>query len=200
MQYPDRFILGSRNRKKCEELRKLFLPYGMELLSLADYPNATEVIEDGETFAENACKKASETATQLDMWVLAEDSGLCVDALQGAPGIYSARFAGEPTDDSRNNQKLMEMLGETPPEKRSAHYVCHIALSDTSGTIQLQAEGRCYGQITNEARGTNGFGYDPYFLIPEYHKTFGELSSLVKRELSHRAQAFRLFFQLLRRE
>ena len=153
---------------------------------------APEVIEDAETFAGNARKKASELARALAVWVLADDSGLAVDALGGAPGVFSARYAGEPTNDEANNRKVLEALAETADDRRGAAFHCALALADPSGAIRLEAEGICRGRLTREIRGPAGFGYDPLFLILEYHKTFGELSPLVKHQLSHRARAFAL--------
>jgi XTP/dITP diphosphohydrolase len=185
------FVLGSRNPGKAREIAVLLDPFGIDIRSLSDFPDAPDVVEDGSSFEENAAKKARETALALDRWVIAEDSGLAVDALGGAPGIYSARFSGENATDELNNQKLLEELADVPPEKRGAKYVCHVAVSDPSGEVKLHVERECRGRIATEARGTNGFGYDPYFLIPEYHQTFGELSPLVKKVLSHRARAMR---------
>ena len=148
------------------------------------------MVEDAETFAGNARKKAGETARRLGLWVLADDSGLAVDALGGAPGVLSARYAGAHGDDEANNRKVLEALADVPDDRRGAAFVCALALADPSGAIRLEAEGTCRGRITHAPRGANGFGYDPLFLIPEYHKTFGELSALVKHQLSHRARAF----------
>jgi XTP/dITP diphosphohydrolase len=122
--------------------------------------------------------------------VLAEDSGLCVDALQGAPGVYSARFSGEDATDDANNGKLIAELSSVSADRRGSGYSCHVAVSDPQGTIRLTSSGTCRGRIIDTARGSNGFGYDPHFLIPEYHQTFGELSPLIKQQLSHRAKAF----------
>jgi len=184
-------VLGSRNVKKCREIAPLLLPYGIDVLSLADFPDVPEVVEDGETFDANAVKKATETAAFLSRWVLAEDSGLVVEALQGRPGVYSARYSGPNATDASNNQRLIADLADVPEGRRCAHYVCHMAVADPTGEIRLQVEESCWGRITTTERGTNGFGYDPYFLIPEYHQTFGELSPLVKSLLSHRARALR---------
>lgn len=186
-------VVASRNRKKVQEISEILGSFGIPVVSIADFPQVGEVVEDGATFADNAAKKAREPALQLRRWVIGEDSGLAVDALQGAPGVYSARYAGEPSNDDANNQKLQGALAGIPLERRTAGYVCTIALADPQGEIRLRAEGRCRGVIITEPRGSNGFGYDPYFLIPEYHRTFGELSSVVKHQLSHRARAFALF-------
>ena len=186
-------VLGTYNQKKREELQRLLAPLGIELQTLQEFPNAIEVVEDGRSFAENAAKKAIEQARHLGVWVLAEDSGLCVDALDGAPGLYSARFSGEDATDASNNRLLLERLEGVPTAKRGAHYVCHIVLSDPQGKVVLETEGKCHGQVTSELRGTHGFGYDPLFLIPEYRRTFGELGPAVKGMLSHRAKATRTF-------
>jgi XTP/dITP diphosphohydrolase len=184
-------VLGTHNHKKRDELRTL-LPEGrIELLSLDAFPDAIEVVEDGETFERNAAKKATEQAKHLGRWVLAEDSGLSVDALGGAPGVHSARFAGRHGDDEANNDKLLEALGGVPEERRGAHYTCHLCLSDPRGNVREQAEGICRGRIAPGRAGSAGFGYDPLFVIPEYHRTFGELGSTVKQALSHRSRALR---------
>jgi XTP/dITP diphosphohydrolase len=184
-------ILGTRNRKKGIELLELLQPLGIEVRTLADCPGAIEVVEDGETFAENAGKKGTQQARHLGQWVLGEDSGLAVDALGGAPGVYSARYSGPGATDEANNRRLLAELGETPLDRRTAHYVCYAALADPRGDIRATAEGRCHGRILYEPRGTGGFGYDPLFEIVEYHRTFGELGSAVKAALSHRARALR---------
>ena len=191
-------VLGSRNRKKIQEMAELLLPFGIRLTGIQDFADVPEVVEDGDTFAANAEKKARETALAVSQWVIAEDSGLCVDALKGAPGIYSARFAGTQGDDAANNQKLLADLQGVPLEQRGAHYVCHAVVADPQGQIRARAEGRCYGRMLTEFHGDHGFGYDPLFLVREYHRTFGELDAAVKRHISHRAKAFeRLIPQLL---
>lgn len=190
-------VLASRNKKKTVEVAALLATVGFDVVPVTQFPDVPEVVEDGDTFAANAAKKATEVALALNQWVIGEDSGLKVDALKGAPGIYSARFAGEDATDEDNNQKLLSELIDVPDAKRGAGYVCSVALSDPSGTIQVVAEGTCRGRILTEARGEGGFGYDPYFLIPEYHCTFGQLSALVKRQLSHRARAFHQFLPKL---
>lgn len=194
-----RIVLASRNKKKTLEVADLLATVGFEVVPVTTFPDVPEVIEDGETFAENAAKKATEVARQLGQWVIGEDSGLRVDALNGAPGIYSARFSGPNATDEENNAKLIAELAEVPADKRGAGYVCSVALSNPAGEVRVATEGTCRGRILAEAHGQNGFGYDPYFLIPEYHLTFGELSGLVKQKLSHRARAFSLFIpQLLK--
>lgn len=192
-------VLASRNPKKLGEIAELLAPHHISVQCVADFPDVPDVVEDGETFADNAAKKARETAWQLNAWALGEDSGLMVDALGGAPGVYSARFAGEPSNDEKNNAKLQQELANVPDEQRGAGYICCVAIADPTGEIRLTVSGTCRGRILREPRGSNGFGYDPYFLIPELHQTFGELSPAVKRHISHRARAFeRLLPRLVR--
>ena len=188
-----RIVLASRNRGKAREITDLLHPRGFEVIPVTQFPDVPEVVEDGHSFAENAAKKASETAQRIKQWVIGEDSGLCVDALDGAPGIYSARFSGRNATDDANNERLLRELQSVPDDQRKAGYVCSLALADPDGQIRIAVEGTCRGRITRERRGSGGFGYDPLFLIPEYHRTFGELSPLVKRCLSHRARAFAAF-------
>ena len=192
-------VLGSRNVKKIREVAELLAPAGFHVVPVTEFPDVPEVIEDGDTFAANAAKKATEVAVALNQWVIGEDSGLCVDALKGAPGIYSARYSGEGATDEKNNEKLLCEMSDVPDERRGAGYVCSVALSSPSGEVRIAVEGTCRGRVTREARGDGGFGYDPYFLIPEFHKTFAELSVLVKHTLSHRARAFSLFVPQLRK-
>jgi XTP/dITP diphosphohydrolase len=184
-------VLGTRNRKKVEELIPLLAPHGFELKCLAEFPESLEVDETGDSFAANAALKATLQAKQLKAWVLGEDSGLAVDALRGAPGIHSARFSGEGATDAKNNALLLEKLAAVPLEKRTAHYVCHATLSDPAGVVRAEAEDVCCGRILFQESGRGGFGYDPLFEIPEYHKTFGELGLTVKEVLSHRSRAIR---------
>lgn len=191
-------VLGTRNRKKRQEIEEILGDLGITLQDLSMYPQAPEVVEDGATFESNARKKASETAVAVGQWVLGEDSGLVVPALNGRPGVLSARYAGTHGDDAANNQKLLAELGPFGDEKRDAYYVCTAALADPSGQVHAVVEGRCHGRIVREARGSGGFGYDPYFLIPEYHQTFGELSPRVKHALSHRGRALTQLRSILR--
>lgn len=192
-------VLGTHNAKKLIELRLLLPEDEVKLTTLAEIPAAIEVEETGDTFAANAALKATEQALHIGRWVLAEDSGLTVDALGGKPGVYSARYAGEHGDDEANNEKLLCELERTPDEKRGAQFNCHICLSDPSGQVRLQASGQCCGRIARQRSGTGGFGYDPLFVIREYHRTFGELDLTVKRAISHRSRALRaLVPQLLR--
>jgi XTP/dITP diphosphohydrolase len=191
-------VVGSRNRKKREEILEILGDLDLDLRDLSGWPDAPEVVEDGATFADNARKKAVELARHLGQWVLGEDSGLVVPGLNGRPGVYSARYAGKQGDDEANNARLLAELAPLPDDRRAAYYVCTAALSDPTGEVRVLVEGRCHGVIIREARGSGGFGYDPLFLIPEYHRTFGELSPRVKHALSHRARALTQLRPLLR--
>lgn len=184
-------VLGTHNQKKGLELVELLAPVGIEVQTLEAFPESIEVEETGTTFAENAALKASGQAKHLGLWVLGEDSGLVVDALKGAPGVYSARYSGPNATDEENNRHLLAELGNTPLERRTAHYVCHAALSNPSGEIVATQEAYCHGRIRFEAAGSGGFGYDPLFEIVEYHRTFGELGPKVKACFSHRSRAIR---------
>lgn len=195
-QYPD-IILASRNQKKVGEIAQLLQPHGIQVQCMTDFPDVPEVIEDGNTFGENAAKKASQTASAISQWTIGEDSGLMIDALKGAPGIYSARFSGADATDEQNNAKMIQELKGVPAENRTAQYICHVAISNPRGEICLQVEAGCRGRMTEIPRGQNGFGYDPYFEIIELHKTFGELAPIVKQHLSHRARAFERFIPRL---
>jgi XTP/dITP diphosphohydrolase len=184
-------VLGTRNHKKLGELTSLLTPLGLELATLADFRESIEVDETGDSFAANAALKATLQARTLQQWVLGEDSGLAVDALGGAPGIYSARYSGAGATDERNNERLLRELAALPIERRTAHYVCSAALADPTGTIHATSEGICRGRILQSPVGTGGFGYDPLFEIVECHQTFGELAPAVKSVLSHRSRAMR---------
>jgi XTP/dITP diphosphohydrolase len=182
-------VLGTRNVKKRHEIEEILGSLQLQLQDLSHWPQAPEVEETGATFEENARKKASELACALGQWVLSEDSGLVVPALHGRPGVHSARYAGKQGDDEANNTRLLAELAPLPPGRRDAYYVCVAALAAPTGQVQAVVEGRCHGRIIDAPRGKGGFGYDPLFLIPEYHRTFGELGERVKHALSHRARA-----------
>ena len=149
-------VLGTHNEKKKRELRILLEPVGIKLRTLIDFPAAIEVEETGDTFQANAQLKATEQARILNKWVLGEDSGLVVEALNGAPGVYSARFAGEPRDDERNNDKLLAELSGVPQERRGAYYVCHMSLARPDGKIVIDCEAYCRGRIIMERQGQAG--------------------------------------------
>jgi XTP/dITP diphosphohydrolase len=191
MASPWHLVLGTHNRKKGVELAELLQPHGFKLRTLPDFPQAIVVEETGTTFAENARLKAAVQARHLGEWVLGEDSGLSVDVLDGAPGVYSARFSGANATDESNNAQLLAALAAVPLERRTAHYTCYAALADPQGTIHLEHSDQCRGRIRLTHSGSGGFGYDPLFEIAEYHRTFGELSPAVKAVLSDRSRALR---------
>ena len=194
-------VIGSRNAKKRDELVALVGPHGVEVKTLADFPDLDlEVDEDGDTFEHNARKKAREYAAATGEWVLADDSGVCIDALKGEPGVFSAHYAGEHGDDGANNALVLKKLTGVPAEKRGAHYVAVLALADPAGEVRVETRGECHGRIVTLPRGENGFGYDPLFEVREYHRTFGELGREVKRALSHRSRALRAMLPGLLRE
>jgi XTP/dITP diphosphohydrolase len=184
-----RLILGTHNRKKAGELVELLDGARFDVATLADVPDAIEIHESGSTFAENARLKATQQAAHLQQWVLADDSGLVVDALGGAPGVHSARYAGPAATDADNRQKLLAALAKVSADQRGAHFECHLVLADPSGKIVAETTGRCHGRIRREEAGSGGFGYDPLFEIIEYHRTFAELGAAAKNCLSHRARA-----------
>ncbi|MYD62166.1 MAG: XTP/dITP diphosphatase [Gemmatimonadetes bacterium] len=182
-------ILATRNQGKRREIQDM-LGSEIQVVSLDAFPNAPEVIEDGETFEANAIKKAREIAKYTGLPALADDSGLVVDALNGAPGVYSARYAGEDATDETNNAKLVENLRGIPASHRTAHFCCAMALATPDGRVQT-TEATWKGRILTTPRGENGFGYDPLFFIPTHNCTSAELSSGKKNRISHRGQALR---------
>ncbi len=185
-----RVVIGSRNKKKLKEMVALLGDLELDLTDLTPYPDAPEVEETSETFVGNATLKATQLAPVLGAWVIGEDSGLCVPALGGAPGVYSARYAGAHGDDQANNDKLLREMAHLTDDARAAYYVSTAVLADPAGNVVASVEGRCHGLIVAERRGSGGFGYDPLFLVPEHGKTFGELPPEVKQQMSHRAKAF----------
>ncbi|MHB8073207.1 XTP/dITP diphosphatase [Desulfosporosinus fructosivorans] len=192
-----KIILATQNQGKVRELRELLVDEEIEVLSLLDIPDWEDVEENGVTFAENAAIKAREAVRRTGLIALADDSGLEVDALDGAPGVYSARYAGEPKDDERNNDKLLHLLEMTPENKRTARFRCALVMATPYGEEYL-TEGAVEGQILTQRRGSDGFGYDPLFYLPEFARTMAELTLTEKNTLSHRAQAFRKVIPILR--
>lgn len=181
-------VLATQNQGKVREMEgALDLPR-LEIRSLRDFPDLPEVVEDGRTFLENALKKARACARSTGWPALADDSGLEVDGLTGAPGIYSARFSGAGATDEANNRKLLSLLEGVPPEKRTARFVCLMVLYFPEGRW-IQTEGYCPGMIAPGPKGEHGFGYDPIFYLPEFKKTMAELPLEEKNRISHRAQA-----------
>ncbi|WP_379130908.1 XTP/dITP diphosphatase [Paenibacillus sp. sgz500958] len=197
-------IVATKNQGKVREFQHAFAPLGLTVQSMFDYPNLPDVVEDGGTFAENARKKSKAVADALGLPVLADDSGLCVDALDGRPGVYSARYAGESAGDEANNLKLLDELerlkqGEDTgqPLLSTARFVCALSLYDPTTNREWTAEGKVEGWITSEPAGGGGFGYDPLFYLPDYGKTMAELTMSEKQEISHRGTALRLLTEKL---
>ena len=182
-------LIATMNRGKIKELRELLAGLPINLKSLDEFPNITEVEETGGTFAENAVLKARGYAVQTGIRALADDSGLEVMALNGAPGIFSARYAGENANDGAKIEKLLCELAATESANRTARFVCAAAIADETGAVEFQAEGVCSGQIALEPAGNQGFGYDPIFIPDGFAETFGELSAEIKHNLSHRGKA-----------
>lgn len=189
-------VLATRNPGKVREMAALLADLGVTMRSLFDVPGAPEVEEDGRTFAENAVKKAETIARFTGLPALADDSGLEVDALGGAPGVFSARYAGEGASDAANNEKLLAALAGVPAERRTARYRCVLALA-APGMPTVTVEGVCEGRIAEQPRGTGGFGYDPLFYLPGRGKTMAELRPEEKNAISHRGQALRRLKALL---
>ncbi|MDD9269906.1 XTP/dITP diphosphatase [Paenibacillus sp. GCM10023248] len=202
-------VIATRNEGKVKEFERLFGAKGYKVRSLADYTDLPDIVESGETFAENARIKAQIISAHLHVPVLADDSGLCVQALGGAPGVYSARYAGEQATDADNNAKLLHALHAAAPAEEipadgthpkllsEASFVCALALIDPVANETIEAEDSCRGYIIAEERGEGGFGYDPLFYIPALGRTMAELTVEEKNEISHRAKALRLFLDRL---
>lgn len=190
----EKFVLATHNAKKLEEMREILSGLGVEVVSPADLEIDIEVEETGNTFAENAMLKAKAISAAASLPAIADDSGLCVDALNGGPGVYSARYGGEELDDRGRCMLLLENLrGQTT---RAAHFACAIACVFPDGRT-LEAEGRCDGAIAFAPLGAGGFGYDPVFLVPEKGKTFGQLTAEEKHAISHRGKALEAFVEKL---
>ncbi|MBD0373335.1 MAG: RdgB/HAM1 family non-canonical purine NTP pyrophosphatase [Pyrinomonadaceae bacterium] len=186
---PKELVIATRNPGKLIEVREILLSLPVTLRSLLDFPESTEVEETGATFADNASIKARAYALQTGAWTLSDDSGLEVDALGGAPGVYSARYAGESATDEERVELLLSKLARTGDSLRRARFICAVSLADPAGRILNVSEGTCEGRIAHSPRGRQGFGYDPVFIPEGFEQTFGELSSEVKQIISHRARA-----------
>ena len=191
-------VLATRNQHKVQEIRALLADLPITFLSLTDFPDLPDVVEDGSTCEENAVKKARETAAGTGHWALADDTGLEVDALDGRPGVYAARYAGEHATYADNCEKLLKELKDIPVAQRGARFLTVMALSDPEGQTEV-VQGELQGQITEQFYGSQGFGYDPVFYVPKAHKTLAEMTLAKKNELSHRGQALRLAKDLLKR-
>ena len=189
-----KIVLATHNKHKTFEFKRILSASNadIEILTLDDIGFTDEIIEDGSTFEENAFIKASAVA-KLGYIGIADDSGLCVDALDGAPGIYSARYAGSDCNDKENNKKLLINLSGVEKDKRSAKFVCAIACAFPNGNGNFSVRGESKGFITYEESGNGGFGYDPLFYCPDFGKTFAELSADEKNSISHRGRAIKLF-------
>ncbi|MGD0280104.1 MAG: XTP/dITP diphosphatase [Smithella sp.] len=187
-----RIVFASGNEGKVKEIREMLEEMRIQLVSLKDYADVPEIVEDGKSFLENALKKAKIISAFTGDTVLADDSGLQVDVLGGEPGIYSARYAGEKATDDDNINLLLSKLKNIPQEKRTASFCCALVLYNTDGSYD-SFESKWKGQIIDERRGDNGFGYDPVFFVPELKKTAAELPSEIKNKVSHRGQAFAQF-------
>ena len=183
-------IIATNNEGKAAEFKEIFNQHGYEVKTLRDFPEIPEIPETGSTFSENALQKANEISRRLNTIVLADDSGLEVDALDGRPGIYSARYADEHGNDGKNNEKLLKELKNVPEEKRTANFHCTLVLVGPERE-PLFVEGEISGSILTEPQGTNGFGYDPLFYIPKLDRSMAELTSEEKNELSHRGIAIK---------
>jgi XTP/dITP diphosphohydrolase len=188
-------IIATGNRNKLEQFRELFLEHlHLDVKGLKDFQDLPGIVEDQDTFEGNAVKKAETISRHLNAPVVSDDSGLVVPALNGEPGVYSARYAGENATDEENNQKLLKQMESIPQKKRQAYYVCVMALA-VPGEPTKTVEGTCHGEITREPRGDQGFGYDPLFYVPSLHKTMAELSNQEKFAISHRGKATRLLIE-----
>lgn len=192
-------IIASGNKGKLKEFRELMAELPVEVRSLADYPEIGDIEENGTTFAENAYIKAKAVHDATGCLCIADDSGLEVDALDGAPGIYSARYAGAEKDDAANNAKLLAALENVPEDKRGAQFHCAIVAIAADGR-RFDAEGIVRGQILRAPRGENGFGYDPLFYIPEFARTTAELTMDEKNAISHRGKAVRKIVEVLKEQ
>ena len=191
-------VIASKNRKKLHELKRYLKGVKATIHCLADIEKSPRIVENGRTFRANAVKKAVIVSKFVKGLALADDSGLCVDALGDEPGVKSARFAGPRKKDPDNNAKVLRLLRDVPGAGRKARFVCAVAIAD-NGKIVRVFEESCDGRIAFETRGSYGFGYDPIFLIPKYRKTFGELGLKVKDRMSHRSKALKKAREFLRK-
>ncbi|MFN2454551.1 MAG: XTP/dITP diphosphatase [Pyrinomonadaceae bacterium] len=187
----DELLIATRNKGKVRELEALLSGLPVRLRSLQEFPQLGEVAETGATFAENAALKAQTYARAAGVFTLADDSGLEVEALNGAPGIFSARYAGADATDAERITRLLHELDRTQDELRRARFVCVIAIADSSGELLHVSEGVCAGGIAHAPSGDNGFGYDPIFIPDGYAQSFAELSAQLKQQISHRARALK---------
>ncbi|CAH2716296.1 dITP/XTP pyrophosphatase [Neobacillus rhizosphaerae] len=183
-------IIATKNPGKAKEFEEIFASRGIEVRTLLDFPEIPDVEESGSTFEENAVLKAEAISQALNKMVIGDDSGLMVKALEGRPGIYSARYAGEPKNDQKNTDKVLSELKDVPEAERTARFYCALAVA-VPGQETMTVSGTCEGRILEERRGSNGFGYDPVFYVPEQGVAMAELSSDEKHKISHRANALK---------
>ena len=193
-----RLVVATKNDKKLYELKRYLKTVKANVVSLKEFPKTPKIIENKHTFKENAVKKALVVSRFVGGLAIADDSGICVKALGGAPGVKSARFAGSAKDNKANNRKMLRLLSDTPLNRRQAKFVCAVAIADNGKIVKLVEED-CRGLIAFEEKGRHGFGYDPLFLIPKYGKTFGQLGLKVKDRMSHRSKALKKARQFLRK-
>jgi len=192
-------IVASNNQGKIKEIKEILKDFPLEVISLKEANIKVDVVEDGKTFMENAYKKAYEIYKITGEMVLSDDSGLMVDVLNEAPGVFSARFAGEHGNDKKNNEKILELLKDKKEEDRKAKFVAAIVFIINENKV-VQVQGECNGYIIDEERGDDGFGYDPLFYIPDLKKTFAEISSSEKNAISHRGRALSILKDKLNEE
>jgi len=185
-----KLIIATKNKKKLYELKRYLKGIKADILSLEDFDKTPRIVESAHTFKGNAAKKALVISRFTGGLVIADDSGLAVNVLKGAPGVRSSRFAGPAKSDAQNNRKLLKLLEGLPAAKRGAKFVCAVAIADKGKIIKIIEEA-CAGRIALEKKGGYGFGYDPVFLIPKYNKTFGQLGLKVKDRMSHRSKALK---------
>ncbi len=193
-----RLLIATHNKGKLAELSEILSPLGIEIISPSDVGLTLDPEETGTTFEENAMIKAVEYCKASGIPSVADDSGLCIDALGGEPGIYSARYGGEELSFTEKSNLLLERLADVPDEKRGAHFGCAMAFAAPDGR-SFCVYGRSFGVIAHEQRGDKGFGYDPIFYVPEESKTFAELDESIKNKISHRANASKLFFEEIKK-
>jgi XTP/dITP diphosphohydrolase len=191
-----KIVIATSNQNKLRELKELLIGFDVQILSLMDFPDCPPVVEDGESFAENALKKAQTICAHTGLLTIADDSGLEVDCLEGRPGIFSARYAGEGADDRKNYEKLLQEIKGFAPEKRGARFRCVLAIAAPSGRQRI-VDGEYRGFIITEPRGENGFGYDPVFIDTISGLTFAEMKPDQKNQISHRARALHELVKIL---
>ncbi len=191
-------IIATKNNGKLEEIKDLLQDLDIKVSSLVDYPEIPEIIENGESFLENARIKARTVAKATGKWALGDDSGLVVEALNGEPGIHSARYAGKQGDHLANNEKLLQEMKNVPKDQRRAYFTCTMVLFSPDGK-EWDIEEKCSGEIANDYKGNQGFGFDPLFFLPEYGQTMAQLPMAEKNKISHRGKALQHMKEILKK-